>query len=200
MTIRRIHSFVRLLALTPLAVAAACAPKIEIVPRAEWGWEPAERSLPEHTISKITIHHGGSKYDDDRDTTEYLRALQKWSRSDKEWIDVPYHYVIDLEGRMFEGRPVRYPGDTNTSYDPRGHALIVVVGNYDNREFGEAQFESLARLTAHLALEYSIGPGDIKGHRDYAPGETSCPGTNVYSHLEDGSLLRRVGELTGKRP
>jgi hypothetical protein len=156
--------------------------------------------LPQHTISKITIHHGGTAYDDDRDSIEYLRSLQKWSRTDKGWIDLPYHYVVDLQGRIFEGRPIQFPGDTNTSYDPTGHALIVVVGNYDNRDFSEAQFETLAKLTAHLAREHAVPMSNIKGHKDYAPSETTCPGTNIYHHLDDGSLLRRVRELAGPRP
>lgn len=200
MTLPRLKTVVVSLVVVMFGSAAGCAARVEIVPRAEWGWQPASGTLPEHTISKITIHHGGSPYDEDRDPVEYLRALQKWSRSDKGWIDLPYHYVIDLEGRIFEGRPIRYPGDTNTTYDPRGHALIVVVGNYDNREFSDVQFESLARLTAQLTIEHSVDLSDIKGHKDYAPGETACPGANIHRHLEDGSLLRRVSNLGGLRP
>lgn len=183
-----------------LASVAGCAAGLNIMPRAEWGWQPSGATLPEHAISKITIHHGGSPYDDDRDTTEYLRALQKWSRNDKGWIDLPYHYIIDLDGHIFEGRPIQFPGDTNTSYDPAGHALIVVVGNYDKREFSAAQFDSLARLTAHLARKHAVPLSDIRGHKDYAPGETACPGTNIYRHLDDGSLSQRVRRLTGLRP
>lgn len=93
--------------------------EIDVVRRSAWGWKSTEKRVPEHTISKITIHHGGDSFSDDRDPVEYLRSLQNWSREDKDWIDIPYHFVIDLDGRVYEGRPLRFPGDTNTSYDPR---------------------------------------------------------------------------------
>jgi hypothetical protein len=195
-----VRSPAALLAAVLLACMAGCAARVDIVPRSDWGWEPADASMPQHSISRITIHHGGTIYNDDRDSAEYLRSLQKWSRADKGWIDLPYHYVIDLQGRIFEGRPIQFPGDTNTSYDPTGHALIVVVGNYDNRDFSDTQFEALAKLTAHLAQEHAVPLNNIKGHKDYAPGETTCPGTNIYRHLDDGSLVRRVRKLAGSRP
>ena len=188
-----------LIALALLSACAGSGPP-DIMSRAEWGWVDVDTRVSEHTISKITIHHGGTSYDDDRDSTEYLRSLQKWSRTDKGWIDLPYHYIVDLQGRIFEGRPIQFPGDTNTSYDPTGHALIVVVGNYDIRAFSETQFEALAQLTAHLAREHAVPLSNIKGHKDYAPGETTCPGTNIYHHLDDGSLVRRVRKLAESRP
>jgi len=168
---------------------------IDVVRRAEWGWKKAENPLPEHSVSKITIHHGGVAFGDDRDLVEYLRSLQNWSREEKGWMDIPYHFVIDLEGRIYEGRPLQYPGDTNTTYNPKTHALIVVVGNYEVRELAKVQFESLVKLTAFLATEFAVGLSDIKAHKDYVPGETACPGINIYQYLEDGSLLRRVEQL-----
>ena len=171
------------------------ADEIDVVRRSAWGWKRGETQLSEHSISKITIHHGGVAFSADRDPAEYLRSLQGWSREERGWMDIPYHFVIDLEGRVYEGRPLQYPGDTNTTYDPRTHALIVVVGNYEIRELTDLQFESLAILTAFLAARFSVDISDIKGHKDYAPGETACPGTNIYQSLEDGSLLRRVERI-----
>jgi hypothetical protein len=168
---------------------------IDVGRRSAWGWKSTEKRVPEHTISKITIHHGGVSFSDDRDPVEYLRSLQDWSREEKSWMDIPYHFAIDLKGKVYEARPLRFPGDTNTSYNPRTHALILVVGNYEVRELTEVQFESLAKLTAFLATEFSVDLPDIRGHKDYAPGETACPGGNIYRYLEDGSLLRRVAQI-----
>ncbi|MEJ2297674.1 MAG: peptidoglycan recognition family protein [Woeseiaceae bacterium] len=180
-----------------LALLAGCATTNapDIVPRAAWGWTDSGARLPEHTIKRITIHHGGVAFADDRDPAEYLRALQKWSRTEKQWMDIPYHYVIDLDGVIYEARPIEYPGDTNTTYDTRSHALIEVLGNYDERQLNDAQFEALARLSALLSTRYSVAPEDIRTHRDYAPGETTCPGASIYRRFEDGSLPRRIGEL-----
>lgn len=166
---------------------------LELVTRADWGWVPLTDSIPTHEIKYITIHHGGEDFPDDKDVIKYLIGLQSWSRSDKNWIDNPYHYMIDLGGKIYEARPIEYPGDTNTDYDVRGHALICVMGNYEHQILSETQFEQLARLTANLADKYDVSAEDIKSHKDYT--ETLCPGKDLYRYLEDGSLLKRVAEL-----
>lgn len=195
----------RLIALIAVTALASCAStddspafnySANVVTRSDWGWQPADIPVTTHSISRITIHHGGVVFAADRDPQEYLRALQRWSRSEKDWSDVPYHFIIDLDGTIHEGRPIEFAGDTNTSYDPSGHALIVVVGDYDLRELTSPQFEALAQLSAFLAAEYSIALSDIKGHKDYAPGETACPGKNIYQLLENGELLRQVQRIT----
>ncbi len=171
----------------------ASQPTLDIVSRADWGWVPLTDTIPTHEIKYITIHHGGEDFPEDKDVIKYLVGLQAWSRSDKHWIDNPYHYMIDLKGNIYEARPIEYPGDTNTDYDVRGHALICVMGNYENQILSETQFEQLARLTAMLADKYGVPNDLIKGHRDYT--ETLCPGADLYRYLEDGSLVERVAEL-----
>lgn len=168
-------------------------PALEIVSRADWGWVPLTDTIPRHEIKYITIHHGGEDFPEDKDVIQYLKGLQSWSRSDKHWIDIPYHYMIDLDGKIYGTRPLEYPGDTNTDYDVRGHALICVMGNYENQILSDTQFEQLARLTAYLADKYSVSNDLIKGHKDYT--ETMCPGKDLYRRLVDGSLVKRVAEL-----
>jgi len=168
-------------------------PGMTVVHRAEWGWQPLQASLTGHRITKITIHHAGETFPPDKDPILYLRNLQSWSRSEKKWIDLPYHFVIDFQGRIYEGRPINYPGDTNTDYDPRGHALICLLGNFEEQEVSEQQFQALVALTAHLAHIYDVPLTEIKGHRDYSR-QTVCPGKNLYRYLQDGSLVRAIKE------
>jgi len=175
--------------------AAPKASSLDMVTRADWGWVPFPDSMQAetHEIKYITIHHGGEDFAEDKDVIKYLVGLQSWSRSSKNWIDNPYHYMIDLKGNIYEARPIEYPGDTNTDYDVRGHALICVMGNYENQILSKTQFEQLARLTAKLADDYSVPNELIKSHKDYT--ETLCPGKDLYRYLEDGSFIRRVAEL-----
>lgn len=161
------------------------AKPITIMPVSQWGGTPAD--VPHarlHTIDRITLHHQGEPFPRGKDPVQYMRDLQKWSRETKHWIDVPYHYIIDLDGRMYEGRDIRYAGDTNTTYDPAGHALIEVVGNFEEVEPNAAQLEAVVNLMAHLAEKYHVPVERIHGHRDYA--ETLCPGKNLYRYLQDG--------------
>ncbi len=177
---------------TPVSLSAV-EPALEIISRADWGWVPLTDSIPTHEIKYITIHHGGEHFPEDKDVIKYLRGLQSWSQSEKHWIDNPYHYMIDLKGNIYETRPIKYPGDTNTSYDVRGHALICVMGNYEHQILSKTQFEQLAKLIAVLADKYDVAPDLIKTHKDYV--ETLCPGKDLYRYFEDGSLLKRVAEL-----
>jgi uncharacterized protein YbbC (DUF1343 family) len=170
---------------------------LTVITRAEWGWQPLTRSLPEQTISKITIHHGGEFFSEDKDMVQYLRSLQSWSRSEKKWIDIPYHYMIDLEGNIYEARPINFSGDTNTDYDVRGHALICVVGNYEIQTVKPIQLKSLAKLVAFLKQKYRVDLKDIKGHKDYT-NQTVCPGKDLYKYLVDGSFIKMVEDELNK--
>ncbi len=164
---------------------------LKIISRADWGWNPLDRVLPQHSINKITIHHGGEEFAEDKDMIQYLRNLQSWSRSEKKWIDIPYHFMIDLKGNIYEARPINYPGDTNTDYDVTGHALICVVGNYEVQTIKQVQLKSLAKLVAFLKLKYHVELKDIRGHKDYTT-QTVCPGKDLYKYLADGSFLKMV--------
>lgn len=166
---------------------------LKIETRNSWGWQPLEKILPQHSINKITIHHGGEDFAEDKDMIQYLQNLQSWSRSEeKNWIDIPYHYMIDLKGNIFEARPINYPGDTNTDYDVTGHALICVIGNYEIQKLSDASLKSLVKLTAFLKQKYYVDNKNIKTHKDYT--ETLCPGKDLYKHFEDGSFLKMVDE------
>lgn len=167
--------------------------ELGVITRADWGWLPLENTKEEAKITKITIHHGGVEFSADKDPAEAIRNLQKWSRAEKNWIDIPYHFMIDLNGKIYEARPINLPGDTNTEYDPTGHALIEVMGNYEIQEFSENQMKSLVALSAFLAKEFNIPISDIKTHKDYS-AMTVCPGKNIYKYFEDGTIIKMIGE------
>ena len=150
-----------------------------------------------HEITHVTLHHTGSPEPlrPDEDPVRKLRGLQSWGASDRNWWDVPYHFLIDLEGRVYEGRDWRYMGETNTTYDPAGHFLISVIGNYARQEPTPAQLDAIADLMAWAITRFDLPLDRIGGHYDYA--DTTCPGPNLVQHLEDGTFRRRVQERIG---
>jgi len=169
---------------------------LQVVRRADWEWKPLAGILPQHEISKITIHHGGVDYPSEKDPVEHVRRLQDWSRKEKKWIDIPYHFMIDPNGVIYEIRPINYPGATNTDYDPSGHALICLMGNFENATVNQSQMKTIIELTAYLVERFNVPLYDIKGHKDYT--ETLCPGKNLYQYLENGTIQARVQERTPK--
>ena len=67
-------------------------PVPEIITKEQWGGKEHFAEMPEHTISKITIHHGGVEVSADKEPMEYMRNLQKYSMEEKAWMDIPYHF------------------------------------------------------------------------------------------------------------
>lgn len=171
-----------------------------IVPVAAWGGTPADPAKARrHDIRQITLHHQGEPFPPGTDPQAYLRRLQSWSRATKGWLDIPYHYVIDLDGRIYEARKIDFAGDTNTEYDPTGHALIEVVGNFEEIEPNQRQLDAVVDLMALLAAKYKVSLDDIQSHRDYSD-KTVCPGANLYRYVKEDYFRHKVAlRLAGEQ-
>ena len=164
-----------------------------MIGREGWGAAAARAGMVGHTIERLTIHHTGVELGENRLAPSRLGAHQEFHQRDRGWPDLAYHFAIDRAGNIYEGRSPEFAGDTATSYDPVGHLLMVLEGNFDIEGTSEPQLSSLATLLAWAAGFYSVGVDTIKSHRDYAPGETSCPGENVYTLLQSGDIAKAVG-------
>jgi hypothetical protein len=148
--------------------------------------------MVQHTIERLTIHHTGVALEDNRQAPARLRAHQEFHQTYRGWPDLAYHFAIDRAGNIYEGRSAEFRGDTATNYDPTGHFLVVLEGNFDIEATARPQVRSLSELLAWAAGHYAVGVDTIKSHRDYAPGETACPGENLYALLESGELVESV--------
>ena len=147
-----------------------------------------------HRITHVTLHHTGSAEPlrPEEDPVAKLRGLQSWGAAERNWWDVPYHYLLDLKGNVYAGRDHRYMGETNTTYDPGGHFLISVIGNYQRQEPTAAQLDAIADMMAWAVREFDVPLERIGGHYNYAG--TSCPGEHLRKYLEDGTFVRMVRE------
>ena len=145
-----------------------------------------------HRITHVTLHHTGDAQilRPSDDPAQRLRNLQAWGARDRNWWDVPYHFLMGLNGTVFEGRDWRFMGETNTAYNPGGHFLISIIGNYDKQEPTPAQIEAIADLMAWALKRFDLPIDRIGGHYHYA--DTGCPGVHLRKYLEDGTLRRMV--------
>ncbi len=176
------------------------APRPKILSRQEWKAKDAIEKMQPHTLQRITVHHTASPQKKGIALEKKMQNLQNFSQSksrlasgrDKPaWPDVPYHYYLAVDGQIAEGRDIKYVGDTNTSYDPRGHALVVLEGNFENEKPSPRQLESLRELVIWLSANYEIPVSEIKAHNDYAA--TACPGANLKKALP--ALRQKVAEI-----
>ncbi len=166
--------------------------KPPIVSRKEWNAKKPVGKVKKHAIRFITVHHTATKQKPEVSIEKKLQNLQAFSQRDDKlasgklkpaWFDVPYHYYIATDGRIAEGRKIKYVGDTNTEYDPTGHALIVVEGSFNTEEPTKAQIESLKKMIDWLAQKYRVPATNLKGHDDYA--KTACPGEKIKDLLPE---------------
>ncbi|CAA9298112.1 MAG: hypothetical protein AVDCRST_MAG68-183 [uncultured Gemmatimonadetes bacterium] len=181
---------------TLLLLAACAAPAVPVpdgvryLPRAEWGAKPPVMEMKTHIPRRITIHHTAERQNPARATADKLQALQRFSQSEsvlgngrpkRAWADIPYHLYVAADGSVAEGRPIRFVGDSNTPYDPTGHLLVVVEGNFELEELTPAQRQTLDRLLPSLARRYRVPADSIAAHRDFA--QTLCPGRTLYAEI-----------------
>ena len=132
--------------------------------------------IPTHLI----IHHSAS---DSGLTFEQIRA----NHLERGWSDIGYHYVIDVAGCTFKGRPDSVVG---------AHALginqtslgICCIGNFEIEQPPAIQFEVLVELVKKLSAQFNISRDAIQGHCDITCAEreyrkSSCPGKFLYQRL-----------------
>ena len=192
--------------------ASSPAAKPPIVSSRQWGSAPDETALkrtPKQIPAWITIHHSGTLWKAGKDPADFLRKLQAWGKSPlapKDEVrkapfpDVPYHFMIAPDGRIFEGRPVMYEPQSNTPYAVNGNLGIELMGDFERQRPSPAQLRSLVALTAWLAQRHGIGLDHVRGHTDALQGAaecagsaapecaTDCPGKDLYRYFKDGQL------------
>lgn len=171
-----------------------------IVAAADWGSKPqpieAERA---HELARITLHHAGVVWRPTDDPFVKIRGLQAWGQRDKGWPDVPYHFLIAPDGRIFEGRSLEFEGETNTEYDVHGHALVQLWGNFDVQKVTQAQLDATVQLLAWLCASEDLTSDSIASHRDWST-QTSCPGRDLYRFVQDGSIRAAVQRVQRGEP
>lgn len=184
--------------LVALEVATVSSLPAKVAQSATAGGADMRLRVP-HTIAHVTLHHTGDAriLTPQEDPAQRLRNLQAWGARDRNWWDVPYHFLLDLEGDIYEGRDWHYMGETNTTYDPSGHFLVSIIGNYDQQEPTREQLASIADLMAWAIRENGLTLDAIGGHYHYA--QTGCPGKYLRRYLEDGTLRQMVGERLAAR-
>jgi hypothetical protein len=177
----------------------------QILPRAAWGALPPNADLmTEQKPSEIVIHHTGERQQPRLPLETKLRGLQGFAMSPGKvgslskpvWGDVPYHYYVDVSGRIGEGRDPGFQGDGVTAFDNEDRIQIVVEGDFDNEEPSKPELESLTKLVVWLAAKYAIAPEAISGHAD--SDQTDCPGENLKPYLDELRKAVRAELYTGR--
>ena len=126
-------------------------------------------------INKVIIHCSATPEGRDVKTKE----IKKWHLSNG-WADIGYHYVIELDGEVVEGRPVELVGAHCVGQNKFSIGICYVGGMNktmskpkDTRT--EEQKESIIELIKKLRGHY--GDLTIHGHNEYY--NKACPSFDV---------------------
>jgi hypothetical protein len=168
-----------------------------ILTRAEWRARPALPGLIAQRPRSIVIHNTDVRRNFARSLAEKLRGLQSFSQTAQSgsgprrdaWPDIPYHYYIDANGQLGEGREVLFRGDSNTRYDLDGHIQVVMEGHFDTETPSPAQLERLTSVLIALQARWQIPKSAIRVHNDLA--STTCPGKNLKAAVY-GDILPKL--------
>ncbi len=157
----------------------------KLVRRNEWNANPPTQSYIKHTPKRITIHHTGANYPTKwEDALTEIKVIQEYHQQGRGWIDIGYHFLIDPQGNIFEGRPILAVGAHVANYNP-DNIGISVMGNYHppvNNKITEKTISSIITLARYLKEQYEIQKTSFCAHRDLA--NTDCPGDNIYAKMD----------------
>jgi N-acetylmuramoyl-L-alanine amidase len=155
-------------------------------------------------IRQVIVHYTGMQSCD-----------QALSRLCDETSNVSAHYLIDEDGSVFRMVPedmrawhagVSYWGgvrDLNST--SIGIELVNPGHEFGYRAFPGAQLDAFAQLALRIMELHNIGPEDILGHSDIAPGRKIDPGElfpwkemagrGIGTWAQDAKSLNRVPEM-----
>ena len=122
-------------------------------------------------ITKVIVHCAATPEGRDVKTEE----IKRWHTEERGWSDIGYHWVVELDGSINEGRSE----DINGAHC-RGHNSdsigICYVGGSDSEgnpkdTRTQEQKDSLVTLIKDILDRYS--ESEVYGHRDFS--EKACP-------------------------
>ncbi len=159
-------------------------------------------------VKIAVVHHtGGSNNYGPGDTPAIVRGLYAYATQTLHYCDTHYNFFVDRYGQIFEGRagsvwdPVRAAHTTGMN---TGSVGVALIGNFQTSGVPPAAVDALDRLLAWKLNWHGVDPTRtvdyttisgtdrwpagsthtlpfIVGHRD--PGQTDCPGDNLYRLL-----------------
>jgi hypothetical protein len=167
----------------PVRTAGGGAPA-GVLPRRQWTSAGPILALinPMNGISRITVHHSGIISESVRSKPDAARMLVsiRSGHLAQGWADIGYHYIIDPQGQVWEGRPVRYQG-AHVKENNEHNLGIMVMGNFDVERPTPEALATLDTFVADRMRGYEVPVNRVFTHQEIKP--TACPGRNLQSYM-----------------
>jgi N-acetyl-anhydromuramyl-L-alanine amidase AmpD len=134
-------------------------------------------------INEIIVHCTATRpeWRAGRPTWEKVAEVRRWHMQDRGWKDIGYHFLIDRDGTIAEGRPLDQVGAHTLDHNTGtvgislfgGHGSAATDHFFDH--YTAQQDKALRALIEDISAKYKITK--VSGHNEYAA--KACPGFNV---------------------
>ena len=136
--------------------------------------------VPMRRITKIILHCTATP--EGRDVS--VDEIKQW-HLDRGWSDIGYHYVIDINGNLQDGRPLTRAGAHVRGYNKGSIGIAYVGGVDENLKPKDTRTENqkgrLQALILDLMDEYP--EATLHGHNEFA--NKACPSFDVQKEYKD---------------
>ena len=127
----------------------------------------------ERKIDKIFIHCSATK--EGRDIK--FETIKSWHVKGNGWSDIGYHFVIELDGTLKNGRPLHRSGAGVKGHNANS-IHVCYIGGIDNDKRAKdtrtaAQKASLLKVLKELKVKFPNAK--IQGHKDFPKVSKACP-------------------------
>lgn len=166
-----------------------------IIPRTSWASAGPRRSGEMYLmngVQRITVHHSGMNsagLSTREDVAHLLDNIRKEHLSrDPRFIDIGYHFIIDPQGRIWEGRSLAFQGGHVKAQNE--HNLgICLLGNFDEQRPTGEQITSLNSLAPFMMRHFGVRTNRLHTHQEL-DRTTACPGRNLQRYMLAARMLR----------
>ncbi len=188
---RRLKPLALVLLSAALALPASAS---DVYPLEQWSAEVLGELPDDMPKTRIVLHHTAALVkDSDKRLTgraswdaaaAHARSAQRLHKHIRGWQEIGYHYLIDWEGRVLEGRPLEKLG-AHVEKHNTGSIGIVLMGDLTRQRLTAKQAAALRALMNELMSRFRIAPKDISGH--YQMKYTVCPGTYLNNIWDESA-------------
>jgi hypothetical protein len=179
-------------------LASAASPSI--LGRNRWQARRTKSNVtPMGRIWRITVHHTAqyASRNSSQSVADQIHRVQRHHMSSKGWADIGYHFLIDANGRIWEGRQLTHQGAHAGSPDlNRGNIGVALIGDFTAQQPTREHRLSLLQLLGHLSNRYRITANHVYTHQEIRPGPTECPGREVQHIVEQFRHRERLSRAT----
>jgi len=149
---------------------------VDIISRKEWGAR-SPRSRQTTTWSRRTefvVHYSEGP------TTQTPRQIQNYHMDSNGWSDIGYNFLVDVKGRIYEGRSWLVVGAHAPNHNTSGIGVCFIGRDGDATDAAKKAI----RWLYDEACRRKGGTLAKRGHRDVTA--TSCPGDELYRWVKAG--------------